>query len=50
MHDLETMMSVNLEVESEDHGAAAVPAKTLLDTLKTFPEQHWQEWGWRRLF
>ena len=37
--DLETMMSVNLEVESEDHGAAAVPAKTLLDTLKTFPEQ-----------
>ena len=25
--DLETMMSVNLEVESQDHGAAAVPAR-----------------------
>lgn len=37
--DLETTMSVNLEVESEDEGSAAVPAKTLLDTLKTFPEQ-----------
>lgn len=37
--DLETTMSVSLEVESEDEGAAAVPAKTLLDTLKTFPEQ-----------
>ncbi|MEY2963276.1 MAG: hypothetical protein RL754_537 [Bacteroidota bacterium] len=37
--DLETTMSVSLEVESEDQGSAAVPAKTLLDTLKTFPEQ-----------
>lgn len=37
--DLETMMSVSLEVESEDQGSAAVPAKVLMDTLKTFPEQ-----------
>lgn len=37
--DLETTMSVNLEVESADSGKAAIPAKTLLDTLKTFPEQ-----------
>src|SRR6056300_411949 len=37
--DLETTMSVSLEVETEDVGSAAVPAKTLLDTLKTFPEQ-----------
>ncbi|MDE0986560.1 MAG: DNA polymerase III subunit beta, partial [Schleiferiaceae bacterium] len=37
--DLETTMSVNLEVETQDVGSAAVPAKTLLDTLKTFPEQ-----------
>ncbi len=37
--DLETMMSVSLEVESEDQGNAAVPAKVLMDTLKTFPEQ-----------
>ena len=37
--DLETTMSVNLEVETEDVGSAAVPAKVLMDTLKTFPEQ-----------
>ena len=34
--DLETTMSVNLEVETEDVGSAAVPAKVLMDTLKTF--------------
>ena len=37
--DLETMMSSSIVVESEDSGAIALPAKLLLDTLKTFPEQ-----------
>lgn len=37
--DLETTMSANLEVESEAEGTIAVPARLLLDTLKTFPEQ-----------
>lgn len=37
--DLETTMSTRLTVESNDQGAAAIPARLLLDTLKTFPEQ-----------
>lgn len=37
--DLETAMTVALPVESKDSGAIAVPARLLLDTLKTFPEQ-----------
>ncbi|GLB49201.1 DNA polymerase III subunit beta [Neptunitalea lumnitzerae] len=37
--DLETTMTTTLEVESESEGSIAVPAKLLLDTLKTFPEQ-----------
>ena len=37
--DLETTMSTSLTVESNDTGAAAIPARLLLDTLKTFPEQ-----------
>ena len=37
--DLETTMSAVLEVDSESQGSIAVPAKLLLDTLKTFPEQ-----------
>ena len=37
--DLETTMSAKLEVESSDSGMVAVPARLLLDTLKTFPEQ-----------
>lgn len=37
--DLETTMSSKLEVESDSEGSVAVPAKLLLDTLKTFPEQ-----------
>ena len=37
--DLETTMSANLKVESNSEGKIAVPAKLLLDTLKTFPEQ-----------
>ena len=37
--DLETTMSTNIEVESEDEMEIAVPARLLLDILKTFPEQ-----------
>ncbi len=37
--DLETTMTTKIEVESKDEGRIAIPAKLLLDTLKTFPEQ-----------
>lgn len=37
--DLETTMSSSLNVESESEGSIALPARLLLDTLKTFPEQ-----------
>lgn len=37
--DLETTMSSVLEVESDSSGTIAVPARLLLETLKTFPEQ-----------
>lgn len=37
--DLETTMSAKLEVESDEDGSIALPARLLLDTLKTFPEQ-----------
>ena len=37
--DLETTMSAKLKVESDSEGSIAVPAKLLLETLKTFPEQ-----------
>jgi len=37
--DLETTMSATLELESDSKGSVAVPAKLLLDILKTFPEQ-----------
>ncbi|WP_026755343.1 DNA polymerase III subunit beta [Sediminibacter sp. Hel_I_10] len=37
--DLETTMSATLEVESDEDGSIALPARLLLDTLKTFPEQ-----------
>ncbi|WP_417354980.1 DNA polymerase III subunit beta [Flavobacterium sp.] len=37
--DLETTMSASLEIDSESQGSVAVPAKLLLETLKTFPEQ-----------
>jgi len=37
--DLETTMSATLEIESTNTGSVAVPAKLLLDILKTFPEQ-----------
>lgn len=37
--DLETTMSSVLEVDSDNEGTIAVPAKLLLEILKTFPEQ-----------
>jgi len=37
--DLETTVSCSLDIESKDEGSIAVPARLLLDTLKTFPEQ-----------
>ena len=37
--DLETTMSSILDVESDSTGSVAIPARLLLDTLKTFPEQ-----------
>ena len=37
--DLETSMSTNVAVESKESGRIAIPAKILLDTLKTLPEQ-----------
>ncbi|MCB0376811.1 MAG: DNA polymerase III subunit beta, partial [Sinomicrobium sp.] len=37
--DLETTISATLEVESTSTGSVALPARLLLDTLKTFPEQ-----------
>ncbi len=37
--DLETTISSNLEVDSSEKGNVCIPARLLLDTLKTFPEQ-----------
>jgi DNA polymerase-3 subunit beta len=37
--DLETTISSKLEVESNESGTVCIPARLLLDTLKTFPEQ-----------
>lgn len=37
--DLETTMSTIINIESKDVGTIAVPAKLLLETLKTFVEQ-----------
>ena len=37
--DLETTMTVSVPIESKDSGNIAIPAKLLLDTLKTFAEQ-----------
>ena len=37
--DLESTMSSTLNVESDSEGSVALPARLLLDTLKTFPEQ-----------
>ena len=37
--DLETTISTKMEVESSETGVVCIPARLLLDTLKTFPEQ-----------
>ncbi len=37
--DLETSMSTEVMVESKDNGKIAIPAKILLETLKSLPEQ-----------
>jgi len=37
--DLETTISSKLDVESSEQGNVCIPARLLLDTLKTFPEQ-----------
>jgi DNA polymerase-3 subunit beta len=37
--DLESTMASTMEVESDSEGSIAIPAKLLLETLKTFPEQ-----------
>ena len=37
--DLETTMSATLSIDSTSQGSVAVPAKLLLEILKTFPEQ-----------
>ena len=37
--DLETTMSSVIKVDSDNEGTIAVPARLLLETLKTFPEQ-----------
>lgn len=37
--DLETSMSTELKVDSKENGRIAIPARILLDTLKTLPEQ-----------
>jgi len=37
--DLETTISSKLEVESTEKGSVCIPARLLLETLKTFPEQ-----------
>jgi DNA polymerase-3 subunit beta len=37
--DLETTMTTKMNVEAKENGKIAIPARILLDTLKTFPEQ-----------
>jgi DNA polymerase III subunit beta len=37
--DLETTMTATLEIDSQSQGSVAVPAKLLLEILKSFPEQ-----------
>ena len=37
--DSESTLTTTILVESEVEGSACVPAKILIDTLKTFPEQ-----------
>ncbi len=37
--DLETTMTTKMNIEARENGKIAIPARILLDTLKTFPEQ-----------
>jgi len=37
--DLQTSIMVEVQVESKEDGSIAIPAKTLIDTLKNLPEQ-----------
>ena len=37
--DLESTLSIKMAVEAKEKGNIAIPARLLLDTLKTFPEQ-----------
>lgn len=37
--DLETTITTIINIESKDEGNIAIPAKLVLDTLKTFPDQ-----------
>ena len=37
--DLQTVMITQIEVDSKDKGSIAVPARLLLDTLRSLPEQ-----------
>ncbi|MCB0761872.1 MAG: DNA polymerase III subunit beta [Flavobacteriales bacterium] len=37
--DLETSMSTRIMIEAKEDGLIAIPAKILLDTVKSFPEQ-----------
>ena len=37
--DLESTMSIKIQVESKESGAICIPARILMDTLKTFSEQ-----------
>jgi DNA polymerase-3 subunit beta len=37
--DLETTMSTTIDIDSKNQGSVAIPAKLLLEILKTFPEQ-----------
>ncbi len=37
--DLETSICLSVEIQSEDEGSIAIPAKMLIDTLKNFPDQ-----------
>ncbi len=37
--DLQTTMTTQIEVEASENGSIAIPAKLLLDTLRSLPEQ-----------
>lgn len=37
--DLETVMRINVDIESSEQGKICIPSKILLDTLKTLPDQ-----------